>query len=103
MKFYGIVGYSKTVDKGFGVWEDCIEERNYYGDVIKHGSSWKAGEGINDDLAITNQISILADPYAYMNFSRIKYVMWMGVKWKVTQINVERPRLTLTLGGEYNG
>lgn len=102
-KFYGKVGYAETVEVRPNVWKDQITERNYYGDVLKNHSKWATSEYLNDDLRISNRISVLADAYAFQNFSRIKYVEWMGVLWKVTDIEVERPRLVLTLGGEYNG
>lgn len=107
-KFYGKVGYAENheeVDQSgnpTGVWVDTITERIYFGDVQKNSTRWKNGSGANDDLYVSNVISVLADPYAYDNFSHIKYVEWMGVKWKVTEIEVQRPRLLLSLGGEYN-
>ena len=45
----------------------------------------------------------MADPYAYDHFFAIKYVKWMGAYWKVTNVEVQRPRLKLTVGGVYNG
>lgn len=102
-KFFGPVGYAESVETAPGVWTDSITERKYYGDVIKLSSRWQTSDKLNDDLRITNRISILADAFAYQNFSRIKYVVWMGVKWKVVDMDVERPRITLYLGGEYNG
>lgn len=104
-KFFGKVGYIRTVESpiGSGIWIEEKTERNYYGDVLKNGSRWQSTQNLNDDLKISNRISILADAYALQNFSAIKYIEWMGILWKVTDISVERPRLILTLGGEYNG
>lgn len=104
-KFYGKVGYCVTTEtpEGSGIWKDVTTERFYYGDVLRNGSRWQDSSRVNDNLQIDNRISILADAYAYQNFSLIKYVEWMGVLWKVISIEVERPRLILTLGGEYNG
>lgn len=107
-RFYGKVGYGTTVEKienGFhtGVWVDDIYETNYYGDVLDTSTRWQSGDKVNDDLTVSNRISILADGYAIRNFSRIKYIEWNGVKWKVTTVSVQRPRIILTLGGEYNG
>lgn len=36
-------------------------------------------------------------------FHTMKYVVWMGASWKITSIEVQRPRLLLTIGGVYNG
>lgn len=104
MKYFGQIGFSMTVETTPGIWEEKIVERDYYGDLIKHGSRWEqSGEKINDNLILTNELSILADPFLYEHFSTIKYATVMGVKWKVQSIQVDRPRLTLNLGGVYNG
>ena len=101
-RYYGNVGYAKSVETAPGVWEDSITVRPYYGDVIRNTRRWDNGEGLNDNLNINNQISIIADAYAYQNFHAIKYVEWMGIKWKVSSIDVERPRLILSVGGVYH-
>lgn len=102
-KFFGNVGYSETAETVPGVWEEQLTVRQYYGDVLRNSRRWATGEGLNDNLEISNSISIVADAYAYQNFHAIKYVEWMGTRWKVSNIEVERPRLILTLGGVYNG
>lgn len=102
-RFYGRVGYSETVETAPGVWTDQITERMYYGDVVQYRTRWQSSDGLNDNLKPTTTIEVLADEYAYEHFSRIKYIEWMGVLWKVTDISPRRPRLVLTLGGEYNG
>lgn len=102
-KFYGIIGYSVTEETSPGVWTESITERNYYGDVIRNTRRWQPGEGLNDNLTINNIISIVADPFAYQNFHAIRYIKWMGVSWKIDNIEVQRPRLILTIGGVYNG
>lgn len=107
-KFYGEVGYAITTEKTIdnvptGVWEDVITEKSYYGDVLKYSTRWQSGDKVNDDLTVSNSISIMADAFAYQYFSAIKYVKWMGVTWKVVNVEVQRPRLILSLGGEYNG
>lgn len=103
-KFYGKVGYVDTKQTSPGVWEEVvIDERNYYGDVMRNSKRWDSGENLNDNISINNSISIIADPFAYENFFAIRYVEWMGSFWKVTTVEPERPRLILTLGGVYNG
>ena len=102
-RFYGKVGYAESVENRPGVWTDKVTEYYYYGDVLRLNSYWRTSSGVNDNLTIGNQISIVADEYAYQHFSRIKWVDFQGVKWKVTSVDVQRPRLILTLGGEYNG
>lgn len=101
MKYYGQVGYAETVKTAPGVWEEQIVERDYYGDVIRNMRRLE-GQEVNEDLNISNQISIVSDPYANENFHAIRYVTYMGTKWKVTSVEVQYPRLLLTIGGIYN-
>ena len=104
-KFYGKVGYASTVESTTkpGVWEEVFTERYYYGDVIRNTRRLEAGSSINDNIVVNNTISILSDPYANQNFFAIRYVEWMGVLWKVTNVEVQYPRLILTIGDVYNG
>ena len=102
-KFYGEVGYAETKETAPSVWEETIVKKYYYGDITKNTKRWVNGDGLNDDIQISNIISIVADPYAYQNFFAIRYVKWMGVAWKVTNVEVQAPRLLLTLGEVYNG
>jgi hypothetical protein len=101
-KFHGAIGYVHTETTAPGVQEEVITERNYCGDTIRNTRRLEGGDGLNDNLVINNQISVLGDDFAYGNFSTIRYVTWMGSKWKVTNIEVQRPRLLLTIGGVYN-
>lgn len=102
-KFYGIIGYGITEETTPGVWTDSIVERNYTGDVIKNYKKSFSGESINDNIDVSNNISILSDPFAMNHFHTIKYVKWMGAAWKVSTVEVQYPRLILTIGGVYNG
>jgi hypothetical protein len=104
-KWYGIVGYvEEPFEESPGVWRDKIIERTYSGEVIRNTSRWTTSStSTNDDLNINNQISILADPFAYNNFHSMKYIEFMGAKWKITGVEPKYPRLILTVGGVYNG
>lgn len=103
MKYYGSVGYAETVETNPGVWEEEIVERNYAGDILRNTKKFENGEHLNDNLNIANRISILSDPYAMKHFSQIRYVTWYNSKWKVSEVEVQFPRLILTIGGVYNG
>lgn len=101
-KFYGIVGFAKEPDDdGHGVWKPSIEERPYYGDVTRDIRKFSNSDKVNGDLDISNEISIVADPFAYDHFYSIRYVIFGGAKWKVSNVEVQRPRLRLTIGGLY--
>lgn len=103
-KWYGAVGYSFTIETSPGVWSNSDIERNYFGDVIRNTNRWSSDpDSTNDELSINNQISIVADPYAYQNFHYMKFVEFMGTRWKISNVEVKYPRLILTLGGVYNG
>lgn len=104
-KFYGQIGYGETVETppGSGVWIDNITEHKYYGDVLRNTRRLQEGENLNKDLSLSNSISIVADAYAYDHFFAIRYVRWAGSLWAVTDVEVQRPRLVLRIGGIYNG
>lgn len=102
-KFHGEIGYGETVEKAPGVWEDVITERSYFGDIIRNSRQLREGEEINNDLSVSNSISIVADAYANEHFFAIRYVKWAGTLWKVSNVEVQSPRLILRLGGVYNG
>lgn len=103
-KFFGKVGYSIEEETSPGVWTARIVERNHKGETIQNFSRWQPTNQVNDNLTITNKISILADQFAYENFQSMKYVEFMGAKWKIESIDAtQRPRLILNVGGVYNG
>lgn len=101
-KFYGAIGYAETEETSPGVWKETITEHRYYGEILQLTSRKDVGEHLNDNLNVSNKISIIADPFAYDNFHLIRYVVWMGAKWKVINVEAQYPRLTLTMGGLYN-
>ena len=101
-KFRGIVGYIETQETKPGVFEEVSTKKVYKGDVIRKSRRITGSEQLNDDVNVGNQISIVADEYAYKHFSSIRYVQYMGTFWKVTDIEVNHPRLTLSIGGVYN-
>ena len=103
MKWYGSIGYAETVETSPGVWTEQITERKYYGDVIKNTRMLQNANQVNDNINISNSISIIADPYANQNFHSIRYITFMGTKWKISNIDVQYPRLILATGGVYNG
>ncbi len=103
MKFCGKIGYSITKELSPGVWGDEITDRRYYGDIMRNPTSqMQSSESLNDNLNITNQISIVADPFTQENFYAMRYVEFMGAKWKITNVEIQYPRLILTVGGVYN-
>lgn len=102
-KFYGAIGYAETQELRPGVWTESVVEKFYCGDILKNSRRLEAGESINDNVNINNIISIVSDPYVTEHIFAIRYVRWMGTVWKVTNVEVQTPRLLLTIGGVYNG
>ena len=101
-KWYGEIGFAETVETKPGVWVEQITKRNCYGDTIRNSRRLQSANQLNDNINISNQISIVADPYANNNFHSMRYAEFMGTKWKISDIEVQCPRLILTLGGVYN-
>lgn len=102
-KFYGKIGYAITKETTPGVWVEEIVERSYYGDVIRNIRRLQGSENLNDDINVSNEISIVADAFANQNFYSMRYVEYMGAKWKISSVEVKYPRLILNMGGVYNG
>ena len=102
-RFYGEVGYGETEETAPGVWSDVIVRRPYYGDITRNSRSLREGEHLNNDISVSNMISIVADAYAQDHFHAIRFVDWSGASWTVTEVEVQSPRLNLRLGGVYNG
>lgn len=102
-KFYGLIGFGEAVETAPGVWEDSITERPYFGDVLRNSRRLQTTDRVNDNLNISNEISIVADPYAMKNFHSMRYVTYMNTKWKVSNVTVQYPRLILTIGDLFHG
>ena len=103
-RWFGKVGYSEAVETAPGVWTPQDIVREYYGDVVRNTTRWTGNsDSTNDDLTINSQISIVSDPFAIAHFHAIKWIEFMGVRWKVTNIDPQPPRLLLSLGGVYHG
>ena len=107
MRFQGTVGYATDVQTAPGVWAEAITEKNYYGDVLIQSrrltDSDLVPQTLNKNLTVENRLSIVADAYAYDNFAKMRYIRWNGANWTVTRVEVQRPRLILSIGELWNG
>ena len=101
-KFFGKIGYAETKQTSPGVWEEEITEREYFGDLTRNTRRLQSSGNLNDNIVVANEISIVADPFANQNFHAMRYVKFMGTKWKISNVEVQYPRLILTLGDQYN-
>lgn len=104
MKFYGIVGFvGEEYEVSPGIWRPKIVERTYAAELLHNRRSLqRSSEKQNRNLSTNNQLSLLSDLYAKQNWHTISYVIWNGVKWDVDSVDIDYPRLTLTLGGVHN-
>ena len=101
-KWCGVIGYADTQETNPGVWEEQYIERRYYGDVTRCARRLESSGDLNDDINASHEISIIADPFALNHFHTMRYAEFMGTKWKITNVEVQYPRLRLTVGGVFN-
>ena len=92
-KWFGKIGYAETVETAPGVWKEQITVRDYYGDLTRNTRRLQSADKVNDDLNISNELSIVSDPYAIKNFHSMRYAEFMGAKWKISDVEVLYPRL----------
>jgi len=102
-KFHGKIGFVQTVGTAPGVHTEVTTEYEYTGDVLRDVRRLENGNQINDNLNISNRFSIIANEYAFLNFQYMRYIKWVGVSWKINEVEIQRPRLILSVGGVYNG
>lgn len=100
-KYYGTLGFARTVETSPGVWSPKVDERLYIGDITRNSRRWQAGQSINEDPIISVEVSFIADNYAIENIHDIKYVTHNGVKWKATRADYTHPRVVVMLGDVY--
>lgn len=98
-----MIGYTTLTETSPGVWTDAIIERQYYGDILRHSRRWNSSEGSNDNLVFSQEISIVADPYLYDNAHNMRYIVYRGIKWKITSFEIDRPRVKISTGDKYHG
>jgi hypothetical protein len=104
MRFHGAVGYADAdVETAPGVWQPNMIERIYSGDVIRSARRLESTTVLNDSVTVENSFSIVADAFAVENFDKMRYVSWNGRNWTITNVEVQRPRLILTVGDLWNG
>ena len=103
-KFYGVIVYATTEETKPDVWVETITERPYYGDIIRESRRVEnSQDSVNDGVSLNNEVSIVADLYAQENINEMRYVKIRGTAWKITSVEVQYPRLNISIGGIYNG
>lgn len=100
-KYYGKIGFAIQTETSPGIWEDSIEERPYKGDVLQNSRRYETSENINDDFVVSNRFSIVSDAYLYSHIPALRYLEYMGAKFKIASVSIERPRVEISVGGVY--
>lgn len=101
-KFSGTIGFATTKETRPGIWEEAIEEKSYYGNLTKQARSLYSSDNINDGINISNNISIVANPYLTEHIFNMRYITFQGAKWKITNVEIKERRIELTIGGLWN-
>ena len=103
--FYDIVGFVDTIEEpaGSGIWIEKPIEKKYRGEIQRNSKRWENGSTLNPNVNISNTISIVADPYFHNHLNTVRYIKWLGGYWEIVSIDVQYPRLILSIGGVYNG
>lgn len=103
-KFYGRIGYLQTIETAPGVWEEVEDDapHYYYGDILNDNRRWRSGDKINDDFTVSNRVSVLADPFAFEHLNAMKWIEFMGSKWKIESVEIAYPRIVINMGDVYN-
>lgn len=102
-KFFGNVGYGVQTETVPGVWEDLITEYSYYGEVLRNTGRQQQGPQVNNSITVDNSISIVADAFANANYSTMRYIIWNGIRWTITSVQVVDRRLIISMGDVYDG
>ena len=101
MKWFGNIGFKEVTEDEPGLWVPHVIPKAFYGDVVKDYAKELQANTINADLQVSNKLSVVADQYLQNNFHKIAYVEFGGAKWKVSVVEVNFPRVSLTLGSLY--
>lgn len=102
-KYSGLIGFVRNYEKEPGIWEDEVTEKHYTGDILKNNQRFAVSNTTSGEIKITNQFSIMGNSYAFDHVSDIRYLEWRGNRWIIETIELQYPRLVMTIGGLYNG
>lgn len=101
-KYAGNVGYIMTEETEQGVFEPVVTEKFLRGNMLNTTSRSETDNKVNENIRLTQRISVLADAFALSNFMYIRYVWYAGIRWSVNSVELARPRLILNVGGPYD-
>ena len=107
MKWSGNIGFfiEEEVFKdgiGTGVWKKRMVEKHYSGDLLRDYRSQEPSGSVNDNINISNTISIVCDRFIDEHIMDISYIEFKNRKFKVKAFTQNYPRIEMTIGGLYN-
>ena len=102
-KYSGLVGYVTQEETVPGIWSPDENPKMMRGDIIRQTLSNQDNGKVNNDITLNHRVSLLGDAYAFSSYYAIKWIEIDGRKWEVTSVEVQRPRIIVTVGGLWNG
>jgi hypothetical protein len=109
-KFAGLVGYVTEEETIPGIWSIVEHTVMMRGDIIRAASDnmndLKVGTSINkiySDIFLSHRVTLMGDQYAFDNYMRLQWVMINGKKWKASSVEIQRPRLIISIGRLWDG
>lgn len=100
-KYYGMIGFANQIEETPGIWKEVIEERPYYGDIIRNNRRWDNSAKLNDDFSLNNVFSVVTDTYMHQHFPAMRYLEFQGSKFEIASVELNSPRVSITVGGVY--
>lgn len=97
-----MVGYVNQKETSPGVWSPVETFTTMKGNVIRQNASNRDGDKMNDDISLDHRVSLLGDAYAFDNYYNLKWIQIEGRKWEISSVEIERPRIIVSLGGLWN-
>lgn len=103
-KFRGIIGFDMPIEIEPGIFDsNSYIEKTYRGDIESNSLRYvQVSDKINEDVQLNCQISIVANSFLLNNSGKMRYVEYMGNKWRITSIQPKFPRVLITLGGLFH-